>query len=103
MNEIYPDTPRHKDKVLRAVTENNLDYVKREVKNGFDIRQENDYLLRAASIFGRYYMVKYLLENGADINNLINHKDLKYVQDIEILGLITKHIRKQKLQRLENG
>ncbi len=69
------DYEEDKDRALKLVSEYGyLDIVKYLVEQGADIHTCDDYSLRSASCYGHLNIVRYLIENGADI-----HAEDKYV------------------------
>ena len=54
--------------LIEASSGGHLDIVKYLVENGADIHAENDYALIWASNYGHLEVVKYLVENGANIH-----------------------------------
>jgi ankyrin repeat protein len=55
-------------KLIDAVTDGNIDFVKRSIDLGADIHYLDDFALRLASKHGHLEIVKYFVENNADIH-----------------------------------
>ncbi len=59
----------HSQSLHTAVSTNNLDLLKKYIKKyGINYPEDQHYPLVAAAKYGRFEQVKYLIENGADIN-----------------------------------
>ena len=55
-------------KLLVAIENNDLESVKRWIKQGADLHADNDHALRMAAANGHLEVVKYLLEQGANLH-----------------------------------
>ena len=68
MEKIMKSYKELEEDLIRAVQEENLDYVKTLINQKVDIHAWNDYALTMACRVGKQDMVEYFLDLGSDIN-----------------------------------
>ena len=61
------NTEQLNKQLIHAATNGNLKIIKYLVEQGADIHADNDYALRLASSYGKLEIIKYLVEKGSNI------------------------------------